>query len=161
MTTTGDKGMFGLEKQWPIKIQLVSPEASFMQRDSLIIAADCTLAANPELSNRFGRDETIVIACPMLEDSSRVESKIHQIIGKTRAKKIEVYTMEVPCCHPIHMIVNRSVMEGRKKDLEVKNYIVRVMTRKAEPWTPGKIDISMIEMERRVHGMHHGGEHHG
>ncbi|MFQ6130179.1 MAG: hypothetical protein ACE5OT_05185 [Candidatus Hadarchaeaceae archaeon] len=152
--------MFGTEKQWPIKIQLVNPRAPFMLKDSLIIAADCTLAANPKLSSRFGKDETVVIACPMLEDSDGVASKIDQIIGESKAKKIEVYTMEVPCCHPIHMMVDRSMREKRKKGLEVKNYIVRVMTRKAEPWTPGKVDMSMIEMERKVHAMHHGEEHH-
>lgn len=149
-----------MEKQWPIKIQLVNPQAPFLLKDSLTIAADCTLAANPELSSRFGKDETVVIACPMLEDSERVASQIDRIIGESKAKKVEVYTMEVPCCHPIHMMVERSMGERRKRGLEVKNYIVRVMTRKVEPWTPGKVDRSMIEMERRVHAMHHGGEHH-
>jgi len=45
--------------------------------------------------------------------------------------------MEVPCCHAIHMMVDRSVNKKQKQNIKVKKYIVRVMTEKAEPYVPG------------------------
>ncbi len=144
-----------VEKQWPIKISLVHPQASFMQKDSLTIASDCALLANPELSARYKKGETVVVGCPLLEDPDRLAEKIDLIAEETGAKKIEVYTMEVPCCHAIHMMVNRSMDKKQEKGIKVNNFIVRVMTGKAEPYAFGKVDRSMMEMEMRAHGKHH------
>ncbi|MBS7281621.1 MAG: hypothetical protein KIH09_17555 [Candidatus Freyarchaeota archaeon] len=144
-----------VEKQWPVKILLVHPQAPFMQKGSLVIASDCTLLVNPELSNRFKNGETVVVGCPLLEDPDRLAEKIDLIVEETKAKKIEVYTMEVPCCHAIHMMVGRSVEKKQKQGVKVENYIVRVMTGKVEPYTFGRVDRSMVEMEMRAHGGHH------
>jgi len=46
-----------------------------MYKDSLIIAADCTLLTNPDLSARFKRGETVVVGCPLLEDPDRLTEK--------------------------------------------------------------------------------------
>lgn len=122
-----------------------------MQRESLIVAADCTLIANPELPQRYHKGETVVIGCPLLENPDRLAEKIDLIMGESRVKHIEVYTMEVPCCYAIHMMVDRSVKK-RKKEIDIKNFIVRAMTGEIEPYTFGRLDMSMIEMERKVHG---------
>lgn len=143
------------KRQWPVKILLVHPQAPFMQRDSLTIASDCALLVNPELSSRFKSGDTVVTGCPLLEDPDRLAEKIDLIAEETKAKKIEVYTMEVPCCHAIHMMVGRSMEKKRKQGVKVENYIVRVMTGKAEPYALGRVDRSMVEMEKRAHGMHH------
>ncbi|MEM3421797.1 MAG: hypothetical protein QW315_06035 [Candidatus Hadarchaeum sp.] len=126
-----------------------------MQKDLLIIASDCTILTNSDLSARFKKGESIVIGCPLLEDPDRMAEKIDMIVGETGAKKIEVYTMEVPCCHAIHLMVSRSVRKMERKDIETKHYIVRVMTGKVEPYSFGKIDRSMMEMEMMAHGGHH------
>lgn len=146
--------MWGMEKQWPVKILLVHPQAPFMQKDSLIIASDCTLITNPQLSSRFKKGETIVIGCPLLEDPDRLAEKLDLIAEETKAKKIEVYTMEVPCCHAIHMMVDRSLSKKKKRGIKVEKHIVRVMTGDAEPYVPGRLDRSMLEMEMRAHGGH-------
>ncbi len=143
------------EKQWPVKILLVHPQAPFMQKASLVIAADCALLTNPDLPMRFKNGETVVIGCPLLEDPDRLAKKIDLIIEETKAKNIDVYTMEVPCCHAIHMMVNQSMQKKQKQGTKVENHIVRVLTGKVEPYALGKIDESMIEMERRAHGEHH------
>jgi hypothetical protein len=44
------------------------------------------------------------MGCPLLEDPNRLADKISLVIRETKAKEIEAYTMEVPCCHAIHMI---------------------------------------------------------
>lgn len=95
-----------------------------------------------------------MVGCPLLKDPDRLAEKLDLIAEETKAKRIEVYTMEVPCCHAIHMMIDRSVSK-RRQDIKVENYIVRVMTGKAEPYAPGRLDRSMLEMEMRVHGGHH------
>jgi hypothetical protein len=142
-----------MEKQWPVKILLVHPQAPFMQHSKLIIASDCAVLTNPELAERFKRGETVLIGCPLLEDPDRLAQKFDLIAQETGAKEIEVYTMEVPCCHAFHMMVRHS-LERAKKSIETKNYIVRVLTGKPEPYEFGRIDRSMIEMEHRAHGGH-------
>jgi len=136
-------------RQWPVKILLVSPKAPFMQKDSLTIAADCTLLLNPEIYEKFGKGETVVIGCPLLENPDSLSEKISTILKSSKIKRVSVYTIEVPCCHAIHLMVNRSI-KGQS-DVQVEGYIVRVATGKAEPYKPGRIDESMLEMERLAH----------
>jgi hypothetical protein len=96
-------------KQWPVKILLVNPQAPLMQKDSVTIAADCTLLVNPEISERFSKGETVIISCPILENPDSLSEKISKILENSKIKKVTVYTMEVPCCHAIHVMVNRSI----------------------------------------------------
>jgi hypothetical protein len=137
-------------RQWPVKILLVSPKAPFLQKDSLMIAADCTLLVNPEILERFSKGETVLIGCPLLENLDSLSEKIGKIFENSKIKRVNVYTMEVPCCHAIHVIVNRSIKA--QPGVQVEGYIVRVATGKVEPYEPGHIDESMLEMERLAHG---------
>lgn len=100
-------------KRWPLKVLLVHPEAKFMQEDKFTIAADCSLLVHKEIVKRFG-EETVIIGCPMLEDPRRFFDKLKLIIEKCKAKKIDVFTMEVPCCHAIHMMVDKVLQQGIK-----------------------------------------------
>lgn len=133
-------------RQWPLKILLVHPKASFMQEKSFIVAADCALLVNKELVNRF-ENETIIIGCPMLEDPKRVFEKLRMILKESKAEKIEVFTMEVPCCHAIHMMLDKAKEENN--DVEIEKYVVRVDGR-IERYS-GKIDDDMVNAEIRAH----------
>jgi len=143
-----------LSFQWPVKILLVHPKASFLMRDRIIIAADCTILLNEGLGQQFRNGDSVIIGCPLLEDPHRMADKITLILNEAKAREIEVYTMEVPCCHAIHMMVLKAIKE-LGKDIKSKHYIVRVVSRKAEPYRPGIIDESMIKAEREAHGHSH------
>lgn len=134
--------------QWPVKVLLVHPQASFLMREKIIIAADCSVLLNESLGEQFRNGTPVIIGCPLLEDPYRLESKIALVMKETTAKEIEVYTMEVPCCHAIHMMVSEAIKE---KPMNSKHYIVRVASRKAEPYIPGVIDESMMRAEREAH----------
>ncbi len=131
-------------KQWPVKILLVHPKAEFMQSKKLTICADCAVLVNKEIPKRF-ESETVIIGCPMLEDPRRMFEKIKLIFSETSAKELEVYTMEVPCCIAMHMMVERANTRG----IDVKNFIVRV-TGEVEDYK-GFIDGRMIEAEKKAH----------
>ncbi len=138
-------------RQWPLKILLVHPKAPFMQEKKITIAADCTLLTHKELVDRFD-DETIIIGCPMLEDPKRVFEKIRMIVNESRAEEIDIYTMEVPCCHAIHLMVDRANQEREnsgKEKIRLNKKIVRV-SGEVEEYS-GKVDKSMVEAEMRAH----------
>ncbi|WP_202319307.1 hypothetical protein [Archaeoglobus neptunius] len=133
-------------RQWPVKILLVHPKAEFMQDRKLTLAADCAVLINRELGDRFAK-ETVIIGCPMLEDPKRTFEKIKMIMAESSAEEIDVYTMEVPCCIAMQMMVEKSA--GDKK---VNRYIVRVGG-EVEDYR-GFIDERMIEAEKRAHRGH-------
>ncbi|MEM1556475.1 MAG: hypothetical protein QXR84_02765 [Candidatus Bathyarchaeia archaeon] len=139
--------------QWPVKILLAHPQAPFLMQDKVIIAADCAALLGEEIGKQFREGSPVIIGCPLLEDPNRMMSKISLIIKETKARDLEVYAMEVPCCHAIHMMIARAIKETGK-EINSKHYIVRVYTRKIEPYRPGVLDESMMRAEREVHGHH-------
>ena len=130
-------------RQWPVKLLLVHPKAEFMRDEKIIIAADCAVLVDKELTERFG-EETVLIGCPMLEDPKRIYEKIKLLMGDGDFREVEIYTMEVPCCQALHMMVERE--KGEKR---TKRFIVRVGG-DVEEYT-GVVDESMIEAERKAH----------
>ncbi|MGC8849942.1 MAG: hypothetical protein ACP5QI_05660 [Candidatus Bathyarchaeia archaeon] len=143
-----------LPVQWPVKILLVHPEAPFLKDRKLTIAADCAILSNKAFVEKFRGGECIIIGCPLLEDPDRIMSKLSLVAKETSAKELEVYTMEVPCCHALHMMTRKAVEEN-SKNVDLRHYIVRVAAGKVEPYKSGVIDESMIEAERKVHGHAH------
>ncbi|MGQ9469242.1 MAG: hypothetical protein ACUVTD_05380 [Nitrososphaerales archaeon] len=146
--------MYGLSVQWPIKILLVHPQAPFLQREKITIAADCVLLKSNEFLDKYKKGETIIIGCPLLENPDGIMNKLSLVMKETTANKIDVYTMEVPCCHAIHMMMLRAVKENNKENLNMKHYIVRVASGEVEPYKIGVIDESMVEAERIAHDQH-------
>ncbi len=130
-------------RQWPVKLLLVHPKADFMRDEKIVIAADCAVLVDKELTDRFG-NETVLIGCPMLEDPKRIYEKIKLLMSDGDFRKVEIYTMEVPCCQALHMMVERE-----KGEKETKRFIVRV-SGDVEEYT-GVVDESMIEAERKAH----------
>lgn len=103
-----------MSTQWPVKIILVHPRAPFLQKERLVIAADCAVLSNEELGRRFRRGETVIIGCPLLEDPDRIMGKLSLVMKETSAREVEVYTMEVPCCHAIHMMTMKALRETNR-----------------------------------------------
>ena len=130
-------------RQWPVKILLVHPKAEFMKSERIVIASDCSVLVDKEIADRFG-ETPVLIGCPMLEDPKRTYEKIKLLIEEGEFSEVEVYTMEVPCCQALHMMVERE--KGSKN---VGRYIVRV-TGEVEEYR-GVVDERMIEAEKRAH----------
>jgi len=88
---------------------LVHSKAPFLMRDKITIAADCAALLNEKVGQRFRNGDSVIIGCPPLEDPNRIMDKIALIMKETKARSVEVYTMEVPCCHAIHMMVSKMI----------------------------------------------------
>ena len=138
-------------RQWPLKILLVHPKAPFMQDKKITVAADCALVIDKEIVDRYG-NEAVIIGCPMLEDPKRVFEKIRLIASESEAEEVDIFTMEVPCCHALHMMFDRANQEraeAGKEKLKLNKKIVRV-SGEVEDYS-GKVDKSMVEAEVRAH----------
>ena len=138
-------------RQWPLKILLVHPKAPFMQDKKITVAADCALVIDKDIVDRYG-NEAVIIGCPMLEDPKRVFEKIRLIASESEAEEVDIFTMEVPCCHALHMMfdrANQERVEAGKERLKLNKKIVRV-SGEVEDYS-GKVDKSMVEAEVRAH----------
>jgi hypothetical protein len=133
----------------------VHPQAPFLKGKKLTIAADCATLSNDNLVKKFGKGESVIIGCPLLEDPTRLMKKLTLVMNETTADEIQVYTMEVPCCHALHMMTTRAMKEVGKTNKKIKQYIVRVDSGEIEPYESGVIDESMVQSEKRAHGHVH------
>lgn len=79
-------------------------------------------------------------------------NKLTLVMKETNANNVEVYTMEVPCCHAIHMMTMKAIKNAGKTNLNTKYFIVGVASGRIEPYRLGRIDSSMIEAEKKAHG---------
>jgi Pyruvate/2-oxoacid:ferredoxin oxidoreductase delta subunit len=91
--------------QWPIQLHLVSPNAPYWEDADLLVAADCVLAAYPDLHSKLMKGRRLIIACPKLDDTGNYVEKLAAILATNSIKSLTVARMEVPCCGGICQIV--------------------------------------------------------
>jgi ferredoxin len=56
---------------WPVQIKLVNPRAPYLQNAALLIAADCTAFAYPDIHRMFMRNKVTLIGCPQRHQERR------------------------------------------------------------------------------------------
>ena len=105
--------------QWPVQIQLVSPQAPYLQNSDLLIAADCTAFACGDFHNRFIRGRITLVGCPKLDHADYAE-KLTAILALNTVKSVTVVRMEVPCCGGLERAVRQAIQNsGKAVPLEV------------------------------------------
>lgn len=83
---------------FPIKLQLLSPQAPFLQEADLVLLADCAAVAYPNLHRDILRDKAVAIGCPKLDDLEAHIERLAAILQGARPRTLTVVHMEVPCC---------------------------------------------------------------
>ncbi len=107
---TGKHGSLPSElRQWPIQLNLVSPNAPYFKNADITIIADCVPFSYANLHRDFIRDRAIAVGCPKFDDAEFYIEKIAQIIGNSHPKSVEVVHMEVPCCSGLVRIVEEAI----------------------------------------------------
>lgn len=99
-------------RQWPVQIKLVSPNAPYFNNAKLLIAADCTAYAHPNVHS-FMRNKTTIIGCPKLDDVDYSE-KLTAILKLNNIESITILRMEVPCCGGIVNAVKTALQNSGK-----------------------------------------------
>ncbi|NLI93177.1 MAG: 4Fe-4S binding protein [Peptococcaceae bacterium] len=99
-------------RQWPIQLNLINPQASYLQGADLLIAADCTAYAYASFHERFMKDRITLIGCPKLDDNDYYTEKIAEILQRNHPRSIKVVRMDVPCCGGIVRAVKEAMLKS-------------------------------------------------
>ena len=83
---------------WPIKLQLLGPNAPFLKGADLILLADCAAAAYPNLHQHLLVDKAVAMGCPKLDDLEAHIQRLAEILKGAVPQSLSVVHMEVPCC---------------------------------------------------------------
>jgi len=110
-------------RQWPIKIELVNPDAPYFKNKELVIVSDCSPLAFGDFHRKVLKGRPIVSLCPMLGLDDKALSKLKTIIKNNPIENIELVLMEVPCCKKISFILDPLLSEIERK-ISVKQTII-------------------------------------
>jgi len=111
-STTAPQSALG---NWPVQFSLLPINAPYLERASLLMAADCTAFAYPDFHRRFMKGKVAIIGCPKLDDADAYRQKLAQIIQTNDIEFIHVVYMEVPCCGGLVRLVQGAVAESGHK----------------------------------------------
>lgn len=98
---------------WPVQIKLLNVRAPYLQNAALLIAADCTGFAYPDIHRRFMRNKVTLIGCPKLDEGDYSE-KLTAVLQANEIKSVTVLRMEVPCCGGLAAAVQRALQASGK-----------------------------------------------
>jgi len=99
--------------QWPCQLKLVPVNAPYLDNAHLLIAADCTAFAYPNIHQKFMRNKITLIACPKLDDIDYSE-KLTAILQQHEIKSVTIVKMEVPCCGGILQAAKKALSNSGK-----------------------------------------------
>lgn len=85
-------------RQWPVQLELVPPNAPYLQGADLLITADCVPFAYGNYHNDFLKGKAVVVGCPKLDDTQLYIDRLEEMIKFNDLNSITVLRMEVPCC---------------------------------------------------------------
>ncbi len=121
-------------RQWPVKLYLVNPSASYFENADLLISADCVPFAYGGLHPDFLRGKVLVTGCPKFDDVDLYAGKLAEIVALNNIKSITVLQMEVPCCSGMQRLAEHAVAQsGKSIPIEV---VTITLTGEAKPACP-------------------------
>ena len=113
-------------RNWPVQLQLLYPNASYLKNADLLISADCAPFAYANFHQRFLKDKVLIILCPKLDKTiDQYVDKLAEIFQKQDINSISIVHMEVPCCSGIEVIVRRG-LEKAQKNIIIKDYTISI-----------------------------------
>ena len=98
---------------WPVQIKLVPVSAPYLKNAALLIAADCTAFAYPDIHRRFMTHKVTLIGCPKLDEGDYSE-KLTAILQANDIRSMTVLRMEVPCCAGIANAAKQALINSGK-----------------------------------------------
>jgi len=113
-------------RQFPIQLRLVNPNAPFLKKTDLILAADCTAFVYSRFHHQFMKNNSIVIACPKLDQSIELYiEKLTEMIDHSFINSLTVIIMEVPCCRGLWQMAQQAQANAMRK-IPIKKVIIGV-----------------------------------
>jgi ferredoxin len=100
-------------RQWSCQIQLVPVNAPYFNGAHLLIAADCTAYAYPNVHRDYMRNKITLIGCPKLDDADYAD-KLTEILKRNDIRSVTVLRMSVPCCGGLVYAVQQALIRSGK-----------------------------------------------
>ena len=97
---------------WPLQLSLMPINAPYLERATLLMAADCTAFAYPDFHRHFVKGKVAIIGCPKLDDAAAYREKLAKLIQANHIEFIHVVYMEVPCCGGLVRLVQQAVADS-------------------------------------------------
>lgn len=119
-------------RQWPVKLNLVSPAAPYFRDADLILAADCTAFAYASMHPDFMKGKALAIGCPKFDDVNAYREKLKGIILQGGIRSITVIHMEVPCCLGLLFVAQQAVAESGV-DIPLESKVISIRGEVKEP----------------------------
>lgn len=110
---------------WPIKLQLLGPQAPFLDNADLVLMADCTGFSFPSLHQKILPGSAIAIGCPKLDDLDAHIDRLTEILANAKPKSLTVVHMEVPCCRGFVYAAQKAI-EQSGADLPLRRMMIGV-----------------------------------
>ena len=110
---------------WPVQLRLVAPDAPFLQGADLLVAADCTPFAYPDVHRDFFKGRVVLCGCPKLDDQEQYVQKFTEIFKRNAIKGVTVLVMEVPCCGGMPVIIQKA-MQAAGRNVPVETVVVGI-----------------------------------
>lgn len=96
---------------WPIQLQLLNPDSSFLKNSDLLLLADCTAVAFPNLHKKLISGHTIAMACPKDNIEKHID-RLTEILKISNPKSLTVVYMEVTCCGKLVFAAHKSLNQS-------------------------------------------------
>ncbi|WP_028582708.1 ATP-binding protein [Desulfogranum japonicum] len=90
---------------WPVQIRLIPPTAPFLENADLLVAADCTAIAYPNIQRDYVAGRVVMMGCPKFDDQQLYVDRFTDIFSNRKIKTLTVLIMEVPCCNSMLHII--------------------------------------------------------
>jgi Pyruvate/2-oxoacid:ferredoxin oxidoreductase delta subunit len=108
---------------WPVQIRLVPPHAPFLKNADLLVTADCTPLAFPDIHHRFIKGKTVLMGCPKFDDVQDYIDRFSEIFKTAGIKSITALIMEVPCCSGLPVIIQKA-MQAAGKEIPLETVVI-------------------------------------
>jgi Fe-S-cluster-containing hydrogenase component 2 len=108
---------------WPVQIRLVPAQAPFLKNADLLVLADCTALAYPDLHRDFVAGKVVLMGCPKFDDVEHYVEKFTDIFLQANVRSVTCLVMEVPCCQGLPVIVKKG-MDNAGKSIPMEYAVI-------------------------------------
>ena len=108
---------------WPVKMHLVNPQAPFLMKAHLLLAADCTAYAYGAMHRDYIDGRVVIIGCPKFDDVQAYVDKLASIVTQNTPSSITVLRMSVQCCSGL-MRAAQTALTRAESTIEIHEVII-------------------------------------
>lgn len=103
---------------WPVKLELIRPDAPFLRGADLVLLADCAGVSVPDLHQRILKGRAVAIACPKFTDLEQTIARLTAVLRDGGVGSLTVVHMEVPCCRGL-VVAAEKALQRSGADIEL------------------------------------------